>query len=226
MNNETAKKQWRFLVEWSILNLVGLIIGIIFVFMISENLESIKHLAWTYGLASDFRKAWTWEIALVWFPLGLSVGVLQWIKLRRFGINLFVWTLATTVGCVVFVALYSWAESFYSNEQILKYHIPFWITEVVGLVLTMAVGGSILGGLQAIAMRKCIWRVDLWIGAYIFGLVLPALVQALGNLIPWSVWWYLFIVFLFMIPVLCISILTGNVLWKQSIISSATINAG
>jgi hypothetical protein len=87
MNNEAVKKQRRFLVEWSILNLLGWIIGFIFVFLIAINLDTIKHLAWVYGWATDFRKEWTGEVVLVWFPFGLSVGVLQWVKLRRLGIN-------------------------------------------------------------------------------------------------------------------------------------------
>ncbi len=82
MDNEYKKKQRRFLVEWSILNLLGWVIGFMFVFIIAFNLETIKHFAWVHGWATDFRKEWTGEAVLVWFPFGLSLGILQWVKLR------------------------------------------------------------------------------------------------------------------------------------------------
>jgi hypothetical protein len=146
-------KQRRFLVEWSILNLFGWAIGFILVFIIAYSVQTIKHLAWKYGWAIDFRNEWTGETALIWFPLGLSVGVLQWVKLRRLGINLFLWAFLTALGCAVLVSLYSWVYSFGGFELRLKYDIPYWAINL-GSALTLPIGGAIIGGLQSLVISK------------------------------------------------------------------------
>ncbi len=242
MKNESMrKKQWRFLVAWSILNLVGWVIGMYFVFKIADNLETIKHLAWKYNLANDFRKEWTGETALVWFPLGLSVGILQWVKLRRLRINPFAWIFATIVGCSVLVMFYSWVEKLDSFEYRVKYDIPYWIINV-GLTTTILLGGAIVGGLQSIVIRKHILRLGSWIRAYIIGLLVPIIVVPLTFLakslllkfiyffdfldILVFMRWDLFFWSLIVIAAMSTSILTGNILLRQSNIDSATIEAG
>jgi hypothetical protein len=241
MENESSTKQRRFLVEWSALNLLGWVIGFCFVFILAYNIESIKHLAWVYGLATDFRKEWVGETALVWFPLGLSIGILQWSKLKQIGINLFVWAFATALGCAVLVTLYSWVHSFGSFEYQRKYDIPYWIINL-GLAITMPLGGAIIGSLQSIVIRKYISRPKLWIRAYVVGLFLPSLVTPIAFIIKSfllnllysfrvlyifvEMRWFLFFGFLFIITALCISILTGKILLKQSNVESVTIKAG
>ena len=241
MKNESVNKQGRFLVGWSILNLLGWAIGIYFVFKIADNLEFIKHLAWKYNLAKDFRKEWIGETALVWFPLGLSIGILQWVKLRRFCINLFAWAFATAIGGAIFVTLYSWVLNFGSFEYRMKYDITSWVINV-GLAVTMPIGGAIIGGLQSAVIRKHISRPELWIRVYIFGLLLPTIVTPFAILVKSfllnifysseflynfvDIRWFLFFGFLIIITAVSISILTGNVLLKQSNINSVTIKAG
>jgi len=160
------------LIEWSALNLTGWVIGFILVIIFADNLESIKHLAWKYGLASDFRKEWIGEAALVSLPFGLSVSVLQWVRLRQLRVNPLLWILATAIGYGVFVTLYSWVVKFDSFEYRMKYDVPYWIINV-GLFIIMPIGGAIIGGLQSIVIKDKVSNLGLWIKAYIFGLTLP-----------------------------------------------------
>ena len=137
MDNQPTKRQKRFLVEWTILNLLGWVIGVYLVFLVATNWDTLKHSAWKYGLANDFRKEWTVEAALVWLPLGISVGISQWLKLRRFRVNLFVWIFVTVLGCSILVTLYAWILNFDSFEYS-EYNIPDWLINT-GLVITLPI---------------------------------------------------------------------------------------
>ncbi len=240
MDNEYKKKQRRFLVEWSILNLLGWVIGFMFVFIIAFNLETIKHFAWVHGWATDFRKEWTGEAVLVWFPFGLSLGILQWVKLRRMGINLLIWAFASLIGFTAFVSLFSWVQKFGSFDYRMKYEIPYWVI-TLGLAVSLPIGGAILGGLQSLVIREHVGRPNQWMRAYVFGFLLPPIVMPLGYLVKsfflrlfysldlWTLVdmrWVLFFGFLFISTALCISVLTGRILLNQTNVSSATIKAG
>ena len=240
MDIEATKKQRRFLVDWSILNLLGWAIGFIFVFIIEYNLETIKHFAWVHGWAIDFRKEWTGEAVLVWFPLGLSLGILQWVKLRRMGIKLSVWTFASLIGFTALVSLFSWVQKFGSFDYRMKYDIPYWIV-TLGLAMSLPIGGAMLGGLQSLVIREHGARPNQWIRAYVFGFLLPPIIMTLSYLVKsyflrlfyslglWALVdmrWVLFFGFLFISTALCISLLTGRILLNQTNISSASINAG
>ena len=242
MENESTKKQRRFLVEWSMLNLFGWVIGFILVFIVAYSVFTLKHLAWKYGWAIDFRNEWTGEAALIWFPLGLGIGVLQWVKLRRLGIKLFIWAFLTALGCAILVSLYSWVyNSLGSVVYITKYSIPYWAVNL-GIAITLPIGGAIIGGLQSLVIRKRGLKPNLWIKAYSFGLLLPPIITPLAILVKsyllnlfysfeflWflvDMRWFLFFGFLFFITALCISILTGKILLKQTNMDSITRNAG
>ena len=227
MSENTARKSNRqFLAAWSTLNLAGWIVGLFCVFLIQSNLEY------------DYKFS-AWKTMLVWLPLGASIGIFQWFKLRRFGINLFTWTFATALGGSVLVTLYSWVLNF-SSYDYWQYNIPDWVINS-GLAITMPIGGAIIGGVQSFAIRKHILRPDLWIRAYAVGLILPTIVTPLAVLVKSffldflysnelydlvDLRWYLFFSFLIIVTAVFISILTGNILLKQSNINSVTIKAG
>jgi hypothetical protein len=240
MDNEATKKQRRFMVEWSILNLLGWIIGLVLVLLIAYNLETIKHFVWVRGWATDFRKEWTGEAALIWFPFGLSLGIFQWLKLRRIGINLFMWTFASLIGFTAFISLFSWVEKFGSFDYQMKYGIPYWIV-TLGLALSLPIGGFMFGGLQLLVLRNRVARSTQWIRAYVFGSLLPPVIIPLGFLVKsfflrifyslrlWTLVdlrWDLFFGFLFILMALCISVLTGRILLNQTNIGSATPKTG
>jgi len=240
MDNEATKKQRRFMVEWSILNLLGWVIGFVFVILIAYNLETFKHFAWVRGWATDFRKEWMGEAALIWFPFGLSLGIFQWLKLRRIGINLFIWAFASLIGFIAFISLFSWVQKFGSFDYRMKYEIPYWIV-TLGLAVSLPIGGTMLGGLQSLVLRNHVARPTQWMRAYIFGSLLPPIVIPLAYLVKsfflrlfyalelWTLVdlrWHLFFGFLFILMALCISVLTGRILLSQINIGSATIKAG
>ena len=240
MDNQPTKRQKHFLVEWTILNLLGWVIGVYLVFLVATNSDTLKHAAWKYGLANDFRKEWIEETALVWLPLGISVGIFQWLKLRRFRVNLFVWVFVTVLGCSILVTLYAWVLNFDSFEYS-EYNIPDWLINT-GLVITLPIGGAINGGLQSIMLRKSVSRPKLWIRASIIGLLLPAIVAPLTfwvksfllnilyiSSLPYffiDARWLLFYAFLLFIAAVSTSILTGRVLSKYTNIDPVLNKAG
>jgi hypothetical protein len=221
--------------------MIGFAIGSYFVSLILDNIEFLKHLAWVYGLAGDFRKEWTGEIVLIWFPLGLSIGVSQWIKLRHFGVNPLVWSFLTAIGFAILAILFSWVSSLGSFEYRMKYDIPYWVINT-GLVATFPIGGVIIGSLQSLAINRHFSKQGgLWVRAYTFGLLMPAIFAPIAfwiksfviktlysvglyNLV--EIRWVIFFGFLFLVTFISTSILTGDILLKQINNSSITIKAG
>jgi len=224
--DKAAKKNRRFLTAWSILNLIGWIVGLCFVFLIQLNLE------YDYKFSAQ-------KTLLTWLPWGVGIGMFQWFKLRRLGVNLIVWAFVTALGFSILVTLYFWVLNFDSFDY-WEYNIPDWIIGT-GLVMTIPIGGAIIGGLQSVVLRKHISRLGLWIKACSLGLLPPVIVAPIAFLakslllnILYSaelytlvdMRWFLFLGFLIVISTAGISILTGDILLKQTNINSITITAG
>jgi hypothetical protein len=163
--NTTRKNIRQFLIVWSILNLAGWIVGLIGVFLILSNLE----------YTNKFSSSRTF---LTWVPLGTSIGLFQWLKLRRLGINIFLWVFITALGFSVLVTLYSWVLNFDSFDY-REYNISDWVI-YIGLAIAILIGGAIIGSLQSIVIGKHISSQGLWIEAYVFGLILPLAVGYLA----------------------------------------------
>jgi len=225
LENKEVRTQRQFLVRWSILNLLGWVVGVCFVFLIES------YLAYN-------NKYSVWNITFMWLPFGASIGLFQWFMLRRLGINFSVWVFVTALGYGSLAALYIWGQTFGSFEYRMKYAIPYWIINV-GLAITLPVGGAIIGSLQSIAIRKHISRFDLWIRAYIFGLLLPLILILFSFLVKSfflnllysaefytlvDLRWLIYIGFLIIVTSTSISILTGNILLKHSNINSSIVN--
>jgi hypothetical protein len=240
MEIELAKKQRRFLVQWSILNLFGWLIGFCFVFIIGISLENIMYLAWKHNMTSNFGEVWLGESVLIWFPLGLCLGILQWLKLRYIGIKLLTWTFVSLVGGVVLIIFFSWILKFNSFEYQTKYDIPDWIL-TLGIATSFPVGGAIFGSIQSIPLREHVTRTDTWIKAYVIGFLLPPIIapaaylaksffldflysNELYSLVDMR--WFLFFSFLIITTSVIISVLTGNILLKHSNINSVKIKTG
>jgi len=230
--NKARETQQQFLVKWSVLNLLGWFVGMVFVSLILFNLEYTNKFS-------------ALKMILISFPLGASLGMFQWFMLKRLGINFLLWVLVTVLGCGVLVTLYFWIN-FNSFEFRMKYGISYSIINL-GLAITLPVGGAIIGSLQSIVMQKHISRLDLWIRAYIFGLLLPSIITPLSTLVKSfflnllyallylfnnidlyflvDLRWLIFFGFLMIITAIFISILTGSILLKQTNINSITMNA-
>ncbi|HNE06360.1 MAG TPA: hypothetical protein PLT08_17670 [Anaerolineales bacterium] len=220
----------QFLTTWSILNFVGLIVGSYFVSLIQSNVGYIGF---------DFKFS-AWKTMLIMLPLGAGIGVFQWFKLRQFGIKLFMWAFATALGFSILVTLYVWVLNFRSHDY-REYNIPDWVINT-GLAITIPIGGVIIGSLQSIVIRKHISRPCLWIRAYAIGFLLPLIITPLAYSIKSFILkilyiseflyffvdlrWLFFFGFLIIVTVVSISILTSDILLKQSNTNSVTIKAG
>jgi hypothetical protein len=241
--NKAVKNNWQFLIEWSILNLVGWIIGLYVSIKVQLNFEL------DYYAFSSFGK-----IMLIWFPFGASIGVFQWLRLRRFGINLVAWIFVTSLGFSVLVALLNraFALNQYGLNLIPRGHVD--LGEFIGKIdignnimsllggIAIFLGGLIVGGLQTIIIHKTIAQPKLWMKANMLGFLIPAIIMPLAyffKLLGFNTVYFLlyfwggftlvygtatanivdiFYIILVITASIGISILTGQVLLQQTIL--------
>ena len=219
-----TKNQWRFLVEWSILNLLGWAIGLFISYIFYAILESIKPS--------------TLKTMVAWLPFGASIGILQWVKLRQISVNLYKWSIATALGFSVSASLFYWFTNLPSLHD--RYNIPYWAINT-GFIVTMLIGGVSVGILQSFTIRKHISKSGFWIGAYILWLFLLLasmlfielqksfflnMYSSFGEflyLISFSFSFELIIGFIVILTILGISLPTGYILLKYSNIETTLI---
>jgi hypothetical protein len=161
--NNATKPKWEFLTTWSILNLVGWLVGICFMFFPPSFEYNYKFSAVRASLG--------------WLPLRASLGLFQWVWLKRLRVNFFLWVFVTSVGVSTFFTLYSWVLNFDSFNY-REYNIPPWLINS-GLAMATLIGGAIVGSFQSIIVRKHISSLGPWIGGYAFA---PFLAFAIGTL--------------------------------------------
>jgi hypothetical protein len=176
--NKAIKNNRQFLIEWSILNSVGCIIGFYVVFLIQSK------FVFTYYKISIL------QTILGWLPLGASIAVFQWFKIRRLGINLFLWVFVTALGSSLLItSVYFVTELRYDANLIPQVRI--YLGEYIGNInigkniatllggMAILLGGLVTSGLQEILMRRIIPRPWQWVRASVFGLLLPAIMMPL-----------------------------------------------
>jgi len=227
--NTLTKNRLFFLAEWSIFNLLGWAFGCVFSLVIYFFVAELIY----YPVLENIVPLL--ENILPPLVFGVSIGICQWIILKRLNINIFAWAFLTGIGYAIVINFYSWIFiAIY--ELVAKYDLPSW-TIIVGFAILIPIGGVFMSGLQSIVIGEHISKSYFWIEAHVIGLVLPAIVAPLALFfksfllnILYSfellyfladMRWYLFFVFLFTITALCISILTSRILLEQSNISSA-----
>ena len=176
--NKAIKNNRQFLIEWSILNSVGCIIGFYVEFLIHSK------FVFTYDKISIP------QTMLGWLPLGASIAVFQWFKIRQLGINLFLWVFVTALGVSLLITSVYWVTELrydanlipqgriYLGEYIGNINIGKNIATLLGGMAILS-GGLVTSGLQAILMRRIISGPWQWVRASMFGLLLPAVMMPL-----------------------------------------------
>lgn len=228
-----------------ILNLLGWAIGIFFVYLIAGKLDDIHEYAVKYGLANNNRSVWYGGDALLFFPLGLCIGFMQWIELRRLNVNLFAWEFLTAFGTAtasvaiswvsidLFLNLYKLFEMFQSNHQ--KWIDILFAIDEIGFVLMFPISGMILGSFQSFAIRSRISKPGKWILANGLGFILPGLLFPIGYAIKGfileflysarlydlvDIRWPLFYGFFILVSAIGIAKFTGDILLKELTITT------
>jgi hypothetical protein len=217
-----GKSQGKFLAQWCALNFLGWGIGPI---LVGADFSWIMP-----GLFHE-------PVGGMLFGgcVGAIVGLLQWVKLRKAGINLLKWTFVTALGGSVWAMFAGWVVE-------VGYCWLFWDLSrlVIEFMVTIAIGVALLGSFQSAVIKKYISRPVRWFSAYILGLPLPIAVGVLITIFHSSLkralfslgfsllfhffsdlLWGLVMLFLYITICLGISILTGMVLWAQSKTNSA-----
>ncbi|MBI3166497.1 MAG: hypothetical protein HYZ24_17565 [Chloroflexi bacterium] len=240
MVKETKNIHSRFWTEWLILNLLGWAIGIFFVYLIAGKLEDIHEYAVEYGLANNNRSVWYGGDALLFFPLGLCIGFMQWVKLRRLNVNLFAWAFLTACGTAIANVVLSWIaidlfRALYNLFEIFQSDYQKWIDIVFKISnasswVSFPIGGMILGVFQSFAIRLHISKSSKWIRANALGLLVPSLPLPFGYTIKSfilnffysaelselvDIRWPLFYGYLVLVSAISIAKFTGDIILKE-----------
>jgi hypothetical protein len=176
--NKVKNINKRFLVEWLLLNSAGWVIGfLLFLYIRSSNLEAIYHN----------RFSSTWQAMLGWALLGACIGIFQWLKLKQFRINIFMWVFVTALGICLLEPISQGIESLLNSLQFIpqeRINLGGIIGNIdIGKNISIGLGslfillvGFITSGLQAVIIRRVIPKPLLWVKANMFGLFLSAII--------------------------------------------------
>lgn len=155
-----------FLKDWISYNLLGWLLGVIigpilFSFTISPALFRNANYDLQTNLAPIFFS----------FPVGVGLGIMQSIKLRCWEVPSSLWILATSLGFGIPATLISWFLNYPSwflsyVSSPLGYRAPLFLS-----IAEIIIIGLIVGGLQAILLRRSVLKTRYWVLAYIFGLI-------------------------------------------------------
>jgi len=244
--------QWKFLAHWSTLNLIGWAVGLLLAYLAVYLLNSFEILR-------PLRNSGWMIVMFICLPLGASIGMLQWYMLRNFGVNGFQWTIVTSlgwsIGCGIWAALYLKSMPFWPFDLSWP---PFYISHrAINImercsIVTTLLGGAVISGVmissfQFPMVRRFISRPEMWIKAYIFGFLLPAIIASIIYLLKSflkrilfslaflpdpTVYeilgrrWMLVFWFSVVITAVSISILTGRVILNHSSMVSFTKKTG
>jgi hypothetical protein len=133
----------QFISQWVGLNLLGCAIGLGLI------------MALIYVVAALQATEFFWKMilpTLLGAVLGTSLGLCQWLLLKKLGLKALVWISWTALGCGLAFSVLAY----------FSYELP-----PVGLSI---VGGALASVFQSILIRKYISRPICWAGAHIFGL--------------------------------------------------------
>lgn len=153
--------------EWAGYNFLGWLLGMILGPVLYYDILSpyIRH-----GLHEKL------EPLIISVPIGLFLGVMQYIKLRHWKISPMAWIGATALGFGIPITLISWfLQSFFGND------VP-----LLAAAGTAVLAGLLVGGLQAALMRRSIVKPGLWM--LIYGLGLLAIAVSTGTIVVGALW--------------------------------------
>jgi hypothetical protein len=221
------RNRWKFLAQWSGLNLLGWAIGI----CILMRLEGIITGSTPYYLFPFIFIIILY--AIFGAILGASIGIFQWFMLRKFGIKILVWISVTALGyCIgsIFFHICNLVSGVtiigIPQSIIIRKHVSrsalWWIgAHIFGAVLSLICGFVVIWGLLSLDDRIREFHSP----------VKRALVALLPeNLAFQIIYWFSggiwFFWLLLILLILGIAILTGMVLLKQSKPDSVTKQAG
>jgi hypothetical protein len=115
--------------------------------------------------------------------LSLTIGILQWLKLKNWNIKAFPWLLATTLGSAIAFPVPSWLIGLPFLSSTTDQYMLMVLARLV-LALIALIIGACIGSAQAIVLRRFNSRPGLWILANSFGFLalvfLAALVLTFG----------------------------------------------
>jgi len=167
------KNRWLFLAQWTGLNLLGWAIGIHLSVKFLEVASSIENALHTLPLPSHVYDVIIVDVIMVAYMgviAGASIGLSQWLLLRRFKISILVWTSMTALGFGLGVVC-SFALGFIIDRFVPPHEMEPW-----GTIGASIVSFAIVSLPQALVIRKSLSRpVWWWPGAHICGL-LPAFI--------------------------------------------------
>jgi hypothetical protein len=140
--------------QWILVNylgwLLGLIAGPILFLILIISLFIIPNEFWESILMPMFLS----------FPLGVSIGTMQNIVIRRWNMPISSWVLSSLLSSITATAL-----------TIFLFHVGVFGNDIGAIYLAPCLAGLIIAVFQTASLRKLISRPLLWAISYIGGLV-------------------------------------------------------
>jgi hypothetical protein len=154
-----SKTENNFLFEWVLFTTIGWWLGYFYI------LVALLFLIFVARFLGDYDSP---VFIGIYFglPFGLCIGAVQWLKLSDLQIHKSKWFLATSLGWGIFFAGSGFALDQYGMPPLL---LAFC------LVLTLAMGGFLIGALQFVALKAILSRPAKWILANTLGMLVLGL---------------------------------------------------
>ena len=154
MPNTSKQIENGFLLRWSLFNMLGWFLSCFY--WLAGLLFIIE-----YRIFGDYISSVSVG-AFFGFPFGLCLGTIQWLSLKKLNLHTSKWILATSLG---------WSIFFTALDYVLSQDNLPLLLSILCLVVTLLIGGAIIGGLQFVVLRNTIFKPRKWILANATGLL-------------------------------------------------------
>jgi hypothetical protein len=155
MKVERSQVGWGFWLGWVVASTVGWFVGLIMMYIIG------------FLMAESFDIEWLTDLYMG-IMLGIGVGVLQWLVLRRRVSRAGWWVLASAAGFVVVGgSVFGAADVVFGFLEGMGGMSSF--INVLGRTVVVALGGAVTGILQWLVLRSQVSRAGWWVLASTVG---------------------------------------------------------
>ena len=157
---------WKFGILWSLATILGLVLGIAISLIVITVINKITHIS------ED-----TIAMFIILPSIGFSVGILQWLNLRRRVSWASMWIWVTAVGWMIGIPL---ALSLYTGLISIS---DSTLIDVWGKTIQATIIAILIGVIQWLMLRRHISRAGWWIFANLIGWNAASLLAGAGAMV-------------------------------------------
>jgi hypothetical protein len=169
IGKSSKKENFKIILQWIGMNFLGWVLASLFGYQYSRPglfLYISNIYGWnTISISSIFGFIFPWDNPFAWFPLGIWLGIMQALYLRKWKIPFFRWLLATSLG--IGLTLFVWENIDYR----FLIHTDNLSTDVYCWLILVLAGSAFMGWMQYLLLRKHFTKSFLWIVYTIVGYI-------------------------------------------------------